>query len=68
MASRNIDQRKKEKLLLTLSCICIAEWFHGRCVGVKPKSVIETYFCDACVAKSKSRLERKKKYIQNSFA
>lgn len=32
------------------------EWFHGRCVGVKPKSVTGKYFCEACsTATTKSR-------------
>ncbi|KAI9311580.1 hypothetical protein BX666DRAFT_943218 [Dichotomocladium elegans] len=37
-----------------IACDGCQEWFHGRCVDVKPKSVTDHYFCDAC-SKAKSR-------------
>ncbi|ORZ03393.1 hypothetical protein BCR43DRAFT_483281 [Syncephalastrum racemosum] len=31
-----------------IACDGCQEWFHGRCVGVKPKSVSKHYYCDSC--------------------
>ncbi|KAF7722077.1 hypothetical protein EC973_003726 [Apophysomyces ossiformis] len=38
-----------------IACDKCQEWFHGKCVGINPKTVVEHYFCDAC-SKSKTSL------------
>ncbi|CDH51138.1 predicted protein [Lichtheimia corymbifera JMRC:FSU:9682] len=44
-----------------IACDGCQEWFHGRCVGVKPKSVTGKYFCEACsTATTKSRNKGRK--------
>ncbi|KAI8141409.1 hypothetical protein BJV82DRAFT_175430 [Fennellomyces sp. T-0311] len=41
-----------------IACDGCQEWFHGRCVDVKPKSIVGQYFCAACTAK-KEQAEKK---------
>ncbi|CDS12631.1 hypothetical protein LRAMOSA04817 [Lichtheimia ramosa] len=44
-----------------IACDGCQEWFHGRCVGVKPKSVTGKYFCEACsTTTTKSRNKGRK--------
>ncbi|SAM03494.1 hypothetical protein [Absidia glauca] len=59
---KNAKQVKEEPLYCTcrqgydgkqfmIACDSCHEWFHGRCVGISPKSVIKNYYCDTCQAK-----------------
>ncbi|KAH7816559.1 putative nucleosome-remodeling factor subunit BPTF [Monocercomonoides exilis] len=43
-----------------IQCDMCNEWFHGTCVGITPKQAetMDTYYCDACVAKSQHNKKR----------
>ncbi|KAJ1991703.1 hypothetical protein H4R33_001259 [Dimargaris cristalligena] len=38
-----------------ISCDKCKQWFHGRCVGILPGSVPESWFCPRCVSRLKKR-------------
>ncbi|ORX49183.1 hypothetical protein DM01DRAFT_1385311 [Hesseltinella vesiculosa] len=43
-----------------IACDQCQEWFHGRCVGIAPKSTQKHYFCDTCQAKNLASTESTK--------
>lgn len=49
------DDCKGKNALLVYSSIFVEpfslEWFHGDCIGLKPNSVTDHYFCDSCTSK-----------------
>ncbi|KAI9487637.1 MAG: hypothetical protein EXX96DRAFT_554069 [Benjaminiella poitrasii] len=38
-----------------IECEECKEWFHGACVGLKPNSITEHYFCKSCTGKQKQQ-------------
>ncbi|KAI8992447.1 hypothetical protein BDB01DRAFT_778467 [Pilobolus umbonatus] len=43
-----------------IECDQCQEWFHGSCIGLKPNTSIDHYFCDDCLIASQARKKNKK--------